>query len=160
MFIHATEVKFLEGVEVEVSFQDGKVIRYNMSKMFLKYPQLKKLKEDRKLFESGHLDSLGNAIIWNEELDFDVMSIYEAGEVISIKETTLNEKIGTLLIKTRDELNITQKELSKLSHIDQGDISKIERGLGNPTLSKIEKIFKALGKEIKVEVLSSFSSWE
>ncbi len=75
MFIHATEVKFLEGVEVEVSFQDGKVIRYNMSKMFLKYPQLKKLKEDRTLFLRGHLDSLGNGIIWNDELDFECMSI-------------------------------------------------------------------------------------
>lgn len=152
MFIHATEVKFLEGVEVEVSFQDGKVIRYNMSKMFLKYPQLKKLKEDRTLFLRGHLDSLGNGIIWNDELDFDCMSIYENGEVIGNFETSLNQKIATLLIKTRDKKHITQKELARLSHIDQGDISKIEKGVGNPTFSKVEKLFNALGVKLNVTV--------
>ncbi len=152
MFIHATEVKFLEGVEVEVSFQDGKVIRYNMSKMFLKYPQLEELKQDRKLFESGHLDSLGNGIIWNDELDFDCMSIYENGEVIGSFETSLNQKIATLLIKTRDKKHITQKELARLSHIDQGDISKIEKGVGNPTFSKVEKLFNALGVKLNVTV--------
>ena len=35
----ATEVRFLEDVTIEVSFQDGKVVRYNMSSMFSKYPQ-------------------------------------------------------------------------------------------------------------------------
>ena len=153
MFIRATDVKFLNGVVLEMSFQDGKVVRYDMSKMFSKYPQLIELKNDRKLFESGHLDPGGYGVIWNDELDFNAMDIYEDGEIIKEIETTINQKIGILLAKTREELNITQVELSKKSRIDQGDISKIEKGIGNPTIAKINKLFKAMGKNISITLL-------
>ena len=150
MTIYAKKIKFLEGVALEVTFQDGKVVRFDMSKMFSKYPQLKELKTNIELFESGHLDPGGFGIIWNDELDFDAMSIYEEGEVVGQDEPTINQQIGILIAKTREELNITQTELAKLSHIDQGDISKIEKGIGNPTLSKINKIFSAMGKTISL----------
>lgn len=149
----ATKVRFLEDVILEMTFQDGKIIRYDMSQMFSKYPQLEELRKNRKLFESGHLDVGGYAVIWNDELDFDATSIYEDGEVVGIEETTINQQIGILLAKTRDELNITQTELSKMSHIDQGDISKIEKGVGNPTIAKLNKLFKALGKSISLTLL-------
>ena len=68
-------------------------------------------------------------------------------------ETPLALQLGFLLAKTRDEMNVTQVELSKKAHIDQGDISKIERGIGNPTLAKINKLFKALGKSLSLAVI-------
>ena len=149
----ATKVRFLEDVVLEMTFQDGKIVRYDMSQMFSKYPQLEELRRNRKLFESGHLDVGGYAVIWNDELDFDASSIYEDGEIVGEEETTINQQIGVLLAKTREELNITQTELSKKSHIDQGDISKIEKGIGNPTIAKLNKLFKALGKSITVTLL-------
>jgi len=152
MFIDAIKVKFLEDVSVEVTFQDGKIIRYDLAKMFSKYPQLEELRNNRKLFESGRLDNGGYAIIWNDNLDFSTMSIYECGELVGHEETTINQQIGVLITKTREELGITQIELARLSHIDQGDISKIERGLGNPTISKINKLFQSMGKEIKLSL--------
>ena len=111
------------------------------------------LKDNRKLFENGHLDPGGYGIIWNEELDFDAMSIYESGDLIGYSQTTLNQKIGVLLTKTREEQKVTQTELSKRTNIDQGDISKIEKGLGNPTLAKLSKLFNALGKQINLTLL-------
>ena len=153
MHLRALKVEFLEDVAVQVTYQDGKVIRYDMSQMFEKYPQLEELRRNRKLFESGHLDLTGFAVIWNEELDFDATSIYDDGEVVGIVETTLNQQVGFLLAKTRDEMNITQVELAKKAHIDQGDISKIERGRGNPTLAKINKLFKSLGKCVSLTLL-------
>lgn len=149
----AIKVKFLEDVKLEMTFQDGKVIRYDMSQMFEKYPQLEELRRNRKLFESGHLNLTGFAVVWNDELDFDATSIYDDGEVVGFIETPLSQQLGALLAKTRDEMNVTQKELSKKSHIDQGDISKIERGLGNPTIAKISKLFKALGKSVSFTLL-------
>lgn len=149
----ALKVEFLEDVTLQMTFQDGKVIRYDMSQMFEKYPQLEELRRNRKLFESGHLDLTGFAIIWNDELDFDATSIYDDGEVVGYVETTLNQQIGFLLAKTRDEMNVTQTELSKKSHIDQGDISKIERGIGNPTIAKISKLFRALGRSVSLTLL-------
>ena len=153
MFIKATNVRFLEDVIVEMTFQDGKIIRYDMSKMFSKYPQLEELKNNRKLFENGYLDSGGYGVIWNDDLDFSAMSVYEHGEIVGQVDTTINQQIGLLLAKTREELNITQVELSKKSHIDQGDISKIEKGIGNPTIAKLSKLFKALGKSISITLL-------
>ena len=153
MHVRALKVEFLEDVTLQMTFQDGKVIRYDMSQMFEKYPQLEELRRNRKLFESGHLDLTGFAVIWNDELDFDVTSIYDDSEVVGCVETTLNQQIGFLLAKTRDEMNITQTELSKKSHIDQGDISKIERGIGNPTIAKISKLFRALGRSISLTLL-------
>lgn len=149
----ALKVDFLEDVTLQVTFQDGKIIKYDMSQMFKKYPQLEELRKNRRLFENGHLDLTGLAIVWNDELDFDATSIYDDGEVVGHVETTLNQQIGFLLAKTRDEMNVTQTELSRKSHIDQGDISKIERGIGNPTIGKISKLFKALGKSISLTLL-------
>ncbi len=149
----ALSVRFLEDVTLEMTFQDGKVIRYDMSQMFSKYPQLEELRRNRKLFESGHLDLTGFAVIWNDELDFDASSVYDDGEVVGFKETNLTQQIGFLLAKTRDEMNVTQSELAKKSHIDQGDISRIERGVGNPTVAKINKLFNALGKSVSLKVL-------
>ncbi len=153
MHYMAIDVKFLEDVTLEMTFQDGKVIRYDMSKMFNKYPQLEELRSNRELFISGHLDLTGFAVVWNDDLDFDATSIYDDGEIVDIIETPLNQQIGFLLAKTRDDMNVTQVELSKMSHIDQGDISKIERGIGNPTLAKINKLFKALGKSVSLTLL-------
>ena len=153
MHVRALKVEFLEDVTLQMTFQDGKVIKYDMSQMFEKYPQLEELRRNRKLFESGHLDLTGFAVIWNDELDFDATSIYDDGEVVGCVETTLNQQIGFLLAKARDEMNITQTELSKKSHIDQGDISKIERGIGNPTIAKISKLFRALGRSISLTLL-------
>ena len=149
----ALAVKFLEDVTLEMTFQDGKVIRYDMSKMFNKYPQLEELRRNRELFINGRLDVGGYAVIWNDDLDFEATGVYEYGELVDIIETPLNQQIGFLLAKARDEMNVTQVELSKMSHIDQGDISKIERGIGNPTLAKINKLFKALGKSISLTIL-------
>lgn len=153
MFVRAIDVEFLDGVVLDMTFQDGKVIRYDMSTMFSKYPQLKELLKNRKLFKSGYLDQGGYGVIWNDELDFDAMSIYEGGKVVGRVITSINQQIGILLAKTREENNVTQVELSKMTHVDQGDISKIERGLGNPTVAKISKLFKALGKSISITLL-------
>lgn len=149
MFISATNLIFLEDVKLELIFLDGKIIRFDMSKLFDKISCLKKL-QDRSLFLSGHLDKGGYGIIWNDDIDIDVMTIYEEGEVVGSVSPSLNQKIGLLLMKTREEKGITQMQLARLSHIDQADISKLEKGIGNPTLSKINKLFSALEKEIDV----------
>lgn len=149
----AIDLKLLEDVILEMTFQDGKVIRYDMSQMFNKYPQLEELRNNRDLFLRGHLDIGGYAVVWNDELDFDATSIYYDGEVVGQVEIPLALQLGFLLAKTRDEMNVTQVELSKKAHIDQGDISKIERGIGNPTLAKINKLFKALGKSLSLAVI-------
>lgn len=153
MLIRAISVRFLEDVSLEMTFQDGKIVRYDMAKMFSKYPQLEELRKNRPLFENGKLDIGGYGIVWNDELDFSTASIYECGEVVGEVETSINQQIGVLLLKTREKLGVTQSDLAKRTKIDQGDISKIENGFGNPTIGKINKLFNALGKKITFTLL-------
>jgi DNA-binding XRE family transcriptional regulator len=51
----------------------------------------------------------------------------------------------------RTEYGLTQTELSEISGVSQGDISKIERGLLSPTIKSLKKLAKALKVRVKVE---------
>ncbi len=55
------------------------------------------------------------------------------------------------IIRARSESNMTQKELAERSGIKQGNISRLERGTYNPSLSSLKKIAKGLGKELHIE---------
>jgi len=143
----AKTLKFLQGTSLEVTFIDGRVIRYDMAVMFEKYPQLKAL-TNRDLFLKGHLDKGGYGIIWNDELDFSTSSIYENGELVRKESPKLNRQIGKILKEGREKKRISQEELARLSKIDQGDISRFEKGQGNPTLKKIAVLFDCLDIEL------------
>ena len=54
------------------------------------------------------------------------------------------------IIEARKDKNITQKELSDLTGITQGDISKIENGNANPSLKTLKKLAAAFGKKLVI----------
>ena len=47
---------------------------------------------------------------------------------------------------------MSQKELSALSNIDQSDISKIERGVANPSIATLQRLAEAMGGELEIRV--------
>ena len=55
------------------------------------------------------------------------------------------------MIDARKELNITQKELSERTGITQADISRIESGTRNPSLSMVKRLAEGLGMQISIE---------
>ena len=55
------------------------------------------------------------------------------------------------IIKARVDKNITQKELSVKTGINQADISKFETGVRKPSLKILEKITNALDMVLKIE---------
>ena len=75
MFHKAIKLEYREGTTLELTFEDGKVKRYDMSVLFDKYPQLEALK-NRMLFTSGKL--IGSyGVVWNDDLDIEAETIYE-----------------------------------------------------------------------------------
>ena len=62
------------------------------------------------------------------------------------------KKIGEDIKARRKMLNITQKTLSELAEVSINTITKIERCEANPSLDVLEKIFDALGLEMKIVV--------
>ncbi len=57
------------------------------------------------------------------------------------------------LIDARKSKNMTQKQLADQTGIDQADISKLERGLSNPTLNMLKRLANGLGMNIKLEFI-------
>ena len=55
---------------------------------------------------------------------------------------------GTLLSNGRK--GITQKQLAEKTGIYQADISKIERGLSNPSISTLQRLAEGMGLQIEV----------
>jgi transcriptional regulator with XRE-family HTH domain len=66
-------------------------------------------------------------------------------------------QIINAVLDARKQKNITQKELSKITGIAQGDISKIERN-GNPSLKTLQKIASGLGMAVKIEFVEQYNN--
>lgn len=59
------------------------------------------------------------------------------------------------LIEARRASGMTQKELSELTGIAQGDISKLEKGNANPSLRTLIRLAEGMGMQLKVEFCPS-----
>lgn len=150
MFHKAVELKFKEGTVLELTFQDGKVKRYDMSELFKKYPQLTAL-ADRNLFLSGQLMG-GYGIVWNDDLDIEVETVYEEGTTVKTVMPAANIMVGNAVAAARARKGLSQKELSEATGIDQSDLSKIERGVANPSIGTLNRIAEALGAQLIVSI--------
>ena len=150
MFHKAIGLQFLDGTAMAVTFQDGSVKRYNISVLFPKYPQLEALK-DRELFLSGRLMG-AYGIVWTDELDIETETIYEDGETIEVKKIDIQKASSQAVLSARAKAGLSQKELSELTGIDQSDISKIERGVANPSVATLERIAAALGGRLTIAI--------
>ncbi len=150
MFHKAIDLKFLDGTAMAVTFEDGAVKRYDMRALFSKYPQLRAL-EDRSLFLSGRLIG-AYGISWNDDLDIEAETVYEDGETVGRENVQLHRASSRAVASARASAGISQKELSTLTGIDQSDISKIERGTANPSVSTLERIAAALGGRLTIQI--------
>ena len=54
--------------------------------------------------------------------------------------------LGTHIRQLREELGWTQEDLAKRANIDQGDLSRLERGGIDPRWSTVNRIINALGE--------------
>ena len=55
------------------------------------------------------------------------------------------------IVDARISQNLTQKELSERSGINQADISKIENGTRNPSLNLLKRLAHGMGMTLKIE---------
>jgi DNA-binding XRE family transcriptional regulator len=59
-------------------------------------------------------------------------------------------EIAVQVIELRQRRGMTQAELAAATGIDQGDISRIERGSVNPTEKTLVRIADALGADVRL----------
>ena len=65
-----------------------------------------------------------------------------------------NIKIGKIIKKRRQELNLELKDLQDYSGVNYASISDIENGKANPTIKTVDKLLDALGMQINIEVVN------
>ena len=148
MFHKAIKLEFKEGTSFDVTFSTGEVKRYDISVLFNKYPQLKAL-TDRKLFVSGKLMG-AYGIMWNDDLDIETETVYEDGVTIRKESAPANIEVGNAVLSLRAKAGLSQADLSLATGIDQSDISKIERGISNPSILTLKRIATATGTNLKI----------
>ena len=62
------------------------------------------------------------------------------------------QEIGYRIQGRRQSLNIKQEDLAELTGITTRTIYAIESGIGNPSLSTLEKIADVLGLELRIDI--------
>ncbi len=155
MFHKAIKLDYPGKLNIDITFQNGEVKRYDVTNLFEKYPQMKAL-EDSKLFHSGRL--VGQyGIVWNDDLDLEVETVYEEGKLVRVEEQRANAMLAYAVALARAQTGLTQKDLSQITGIDQSDISKIERGVANPSVNTLERIATAMGCKLQISFTSSNS---
>ena len=55
------------------------------------------------------------------------------------------------IVSARTSQNLTQKQLSEKTGIDQSDISKLENGTRNPSINLLKRLADGLGMDLKIE---------
>ena len=91
-------------------------------------------------------------IVWNDALDIETETIYEDGETVRHKKPIVHLEAAHAVAAARAIAGISQKQLAELSGIDQSDISKIERGIANPSVATLDRIAKALGGQLAISI--------
>lgn len=58
--------------------------------------------------------------------------------------------IAVQVIELREKQGLTQGELAEVCGVDQGDISRIERGATSPTTKTLQRIADALSADVRL----------
>ena len=140
-----------ESTSFDVFYLDGTIKRFDILSITEKYPQFVQLL-DRKLFEKAKL--LGwSGISWNDELDIDAQTVYEKGLDVTCEYDSADitlARLGYKIKQKRLEQFMSQEELANKVGIDQSDLSKIEKGLLNPSVKIIDRIAHGLNSKIDI----------
>ena len=147
----AIKLVLKEGTTFDLYFNDCSVKRYDILMLADKFPQLYAL-EDRNLFLKGHL--LGwSGVVWNDELDIDCDTVYDEGiDVTEEYDDVILVALGYNIKQLRIEKNLTQEELAELIGMDQADLSKLEKGLANPSIKTLKRIAEGLHNKISISI--------
>jgi DNA-binding XRE family transcriptional regulator len=151
MYNRLTSISFEENLIIMAKFNDGKIVSYSIRQLYDQFPIFKELENDPLLFNNGIIAPGGCGIIFNDEIDIACEELYENGTLISQEKVEdLNLQIGNLFSLERDKKGITQSELAKITNIHQAEISKIERGIGNPSIKTLERLAEGLGLRLEL----------
>lgn len=144
-------VKPLNDLKLSVLFQNGVEKEYDIRDLYPVFPQFQEFETNNELFSQVQVDTGGYGISWNDDLDLDAEELWDDGITICTHDVDVAFLLADSLMKMRDQVGLTQKQLAEVTGIYQADISKIERGLGNPSISTLKRLAEGMGVKLKFE---------
>lgn len=145
-------VKPLDNLNILVVFRNGVEIKYDITQLYEKFPQFKKLEEERSLYKAVCVDVGGYGLVWSDELDLDAEDVWQYGTKTEKKyDVDIKLLVAESLIEARNAIGMTQKQLSESAAMYQSDISKIENGTANPSVQTLKRIADAMNMMVRIE---------
>ncbi len=151
MYRKIKSVRPLNNLKLSAVFQDGTEKEYNVGALSSVFPQFREFDTNQDLFAKVKVDVGGYGISWNDELDLSADEIWECGITVGKKDVGLADMVAESLTSARNSVGMTQSCLAEETGIYQADISKIERGLANPSLLTLQRLADGMGMEIRIE---------
>ena len=152
MFHKITSLATLPDFVLLVGFQNGEYKQFDLKPYIDKYQPFRSLKDINGLYEQAKIDVGGFGIVWNDDLDVSAEGIYEQG--ISCSEPNdieeYRQKLITELVKARNNVGVSQKQLEILSGVAQPCIARTEKGTTDPKLSTLLKMLEPLGLTLTI----------
>lgn len=74
--------------------------------------------------------------------------VYHATVAAFEAERVAREELGAQILEARKSRHLTQPQLAAATGVQQAEISRIERGLSNPTAATINRLAAALGQKV------------
>ena len=143
---------------IQAVFIGGEVIQYNLRQVISTFPQFQEIMKNPQLASQLSTDVGGYGISWNDELDLDAETIWENGVLIRIESVSTERAVAASLARAREYAKLTQRQLAEKTGIHQGDISKLERGIGNPSLSTLKRLADGMDMELHISFIPSNSA--
>ncbi len=66
-------------------------------------------------------------------------------------DSELKYQLMMMVLKARNEQNLTQSDLAERTGIRQSNISRIEKGQAMPSITTLSKIAHGLGKKLQIK---------
>lgn len=133
---------------VDVTFFDGQVKKVDAAEI----SHSKKIREavaDNNIFNTALIDNQRANIVWANGAKLDADLIMSEGTLIEIvRVDDIAASFADRLYKYREMISMTQKELSEITGISQADISRIERGMSNVSMSTMIRLMDGVGKKV------------
>ena len=139
---------------LEVAFQNGSVRELDVRYLSFYSDILQELAVNPVLFARAEIDPEGLGLNWAGGYRLDAETIYKTG--IGMEKpgnNDLNHLIAYQYRLARKKAHMTQIDLSRKTGIYQADISKIERGIGNPSLLTLKRLADGLGMDIYMQII-------
>lgn len=141
-----------ENCMLEAVFFGGEIKRFDMKRLFSSFPQFRRVQQEQGLFEKVTVDAGGYGVSWDDALDLDAETVWEGGVLIEVQqERDVSYLLAYRLAAARLTAHMTQKELAEKTGIYQADISKIERGLANPSVQTLKRLADGLGMDLYID---------